>query len=93
MGLVDIKGKNAKSVSMFFGKEVQVFNFRKLLDIPLAKGIINKESIKADLFELCSNTKAGRTSNTEITFFKSVEHALEDLVAAAYFYKNLQFKI
>lgn len=54
--------------------------------IPLTNGIITKESIKADLFELCANAKEGRTSDAEITFFKSVGHALEDLVAASYFY-------
>lgn len=61
--------------------------------IPLTNGIITRESIKADLFELCSNKKSGRTSDTEITFFKSVGHALEDLVAAAYFYKEFNLKL
>ncbi|AYN04078.1 MULTISPECIES: ornithine cyclodeaminase family protein [unclassified Flavobacterium] len=61
--------------------------------IPLTNGIITRESIKADLFELCSNKKLGRTSDTEITFFKSVGHALEDLVAAAYFYKEFNLKL
>lgn len=56
--------------------------------IPLQNNIINKEDIKADLFELCSNTKEGRTSDKEITFYKSVGHALEDLVAASYFYQE-----
>ena len=55
--------------------------------IPLSKGILTKEDIKADLFMLCSNAKTGRTSDDEITLFKSVGHALEDLVAASYFYK------
>lgn len=54
--------------------------------IPLTNGIITKEDIKADLFELCGNSKKGRTSEKEITYFKSVGHALEDLVAASYFY-------
>ncbi|WNH11869.1 ornithine cyclodeaminase family protein [Thalassobellus suaedae] len=58
--------------------------------IPLSKGILSKETIKADLFELCSNIKSGRTSDSEITLFKSVGHALEDLVAASYFYKLFQ---
>lgn len=61
--------------------------------IPLTNGIITRESIKADLFELCSNKKSGRTSDTEITFFKSVGHALEDLVVAAYFYKEFNLKL
>ena len=60
--------------------------------IPLTNGIITKETIKADLFELCGNTKPGRTSATEITYFKSVGHALEDLVAAGYFYEAYNLK-
>ncbi|KAF2342991.1 ornithine cyclodeaminase family protein [Flavobacterium tistrianum] len=60
--------------------------------IPLTNGIISKETIKADLFELCSNAKQGRTSDEEITYFKSVGHALEDLVAAGYFYEEYNFK-
>lgn len=56
--------------------------------IPLQNNIITKEDIKADLFELCSNVKEGRTSDNEITFYKSVGHALEDLVAASHFYEE-----
>ncbi|MBQ4913824.1 ornithine cyclodeaminase family protein [Maribacter sp. MMG018] len=55
--------------------------------IPLAKGILSKGDIKADLFELCNKAKAGRVANDEITLFKSVGHALEDLAAASYFYE------
>lgn len=60
--------------------------------IPLTNGIITKETIKADLFELCSNAKKGRTSDDEITYFKSVGHALEDLIAAGYFYEEYNLK-
>ena len=59
--------------------------------IPIREGIIETEDIKADLFELCSNEKKGRKSTKEITLFKSVGHALEDLIAANYYfnkYKN-----
>ncbi|QKJ64263.1 ornithine cyclodeaminase family protein [Flavobacterium sp. M31R6] len=56
--------------------------------IPLSTNIITEDAIKADLFELCSGTKKGRTSDKEITYFKSVGHALEDLVAAAHFYNE-----
>lgn len=54
--------------------------------IPLSNGTLNENDIKADLFQLCSNTKSGRTSDVEITVFKSVGHALEDLIAAKYYY-------
>lgn len=56
--------------------------------IPLHTGIITKDDIKADLFELCGKGKIGRTTENEITLFKSVGHAIEDLVAASYFYNK-----
>ena len=56
--------------------------------IPLQRGILKEEDIKADLFELCSNKKQGRTNDNEITVFKSVGHALEDLAAASYYYNQ-----
>lgn len=56
--------------------------------IPLEQGIIKLDNIKGDLFSLCNGESVGRTSAEEITLFKSVGHALEDLVAASYYYKK-----
>jgi ornithine cyclodeaminase len=56
--------------------------------IPLQNGTLKEEDIKADLFQLCSNQKNGRNSTEEITVFKSVGHALEDLAAANYYYNK-----
>ncbi|WP_420551609.1 ornithine cyclodeaminase family protein [Tenacibaculum aiptasiae] len=56
--------------------------------IPLENGTLKEEEIKADLFELSSDQKKGRISETEITVFKSVGHALEDLAAANYYYNQ-----
>jgi len=56
--------------------------------IPIQNGIISKDEIKADLFELCSEKKQGRQNQEEITLFKSVGHALEDLAAASYYYQK-----
>jgi len=50
--------------------------------IPIREGVITKEDIRADLFELCQGAKPGRQNDQDTTFFKSVGHALEDLVAA-----------
>jgi len=58
--------------------------------IPIKNGILKEDAIKADLFQLCSNKHNGRTSKKEITVFKSVGHALEDLVAAGYFYNKFK---
>ena len=58
--------------------------------IPLQNGIIAEKDIRADLFQLCSGKKQGRVNNKEISFFKSVGHALEDLAAASYYYKKFK---
>ena len=55
---------------------------------PLQNGTLKEEDIKADLFQLCSNQKVGRSTEEEITVFKSVGHALEDLAAANYYYNK-----
>ena len=57
--------------------------------IPIQKGVITLKDIKGDLFDLCSQKIKGRTNLKEITFFKSVGHALEDLVAASLIYDQL----
>lgn len=56
--------------------------------IPMKHGILQESDVKADLFELCSGSKKGRASDQEITFFKSVGHASEDLIGARYFYRQ-----
>jgi ornithine cyclodeaminase len=50
---------------------------------PLASGAIDRGSIVAELAELVRGEKRGRTAAAEITLFKSVGTALEDLAAAA----------
>ncbi|MBY6188544.1 ornithine cyclodeaminase family protein [Marinobacter hydrocarbonoclasticus] len=52
------------------------------LAIPLAQGIIQPDDVQATLFELCQQQHNGRTDHNELTLFKSVGHALEDLAAA-----------
>ncbi len=50
--------------------------------IPLNKGIVDRNHVIGDLHELVSGKKIGRTSDSDITLFKSVGCALEDLVTA-----------
>ncbi|GAA4832684.1 ornithine cyclodeaminase family protein [Algivirga pacifica] len=59
------------------------------LAIPLAEGSITPNDILAELTTLCKGEHMGRTSSKEITVFKSVGHALEDLVAAQLITKQL----
>src|SRR2546421_542797 len=50
--------------------------------IPMKEGAIPRDRIAADLHELVTNKKLGRSVADQITLFKSVGCALEDLVAA-----------
>ncbi|MBE9606152.1 ornithine cyclodeaminase family protein [Acetobacteraceae bacterium H6797] len=54
----------------------------------IAEGAIGKEHVVADLFALTRGTHPGRTSAEEITLFKSVGWAGEDLAAAALAYET-----
>lgn len=49
---------------------------------PLRSGALSRERIAGDLFGLARETAGGRGSDDEITLFKSVGSALEDLAAA-----------
>jgi ornithine cyclodeaminase/alanine dehydrogenase-like protein (mu-crystallin family) len=51
--------------------------------IPILKGIIQSTHIHGELGELVSGSKRGRTSRDEITVFKSVGNAIQDLAIAA----------
>ena len=59
------------------------------LVIPMHNGVIGVDDIRGDLFDLCQGRVAGRESDESITLFKSVGHALEDLVAARLVYNLL----
>ncbi len=49
---------------------------------PLRRGVIREDDVLGDLFGLSRGTVGGRRDDEEITLFKSVGNALEDLAAA-----------
>jgi ornithine cyclodeaminase len=54
------------------------------------EGLITPDSIIGEIGELLIGTKTGRTSATEITLFKSLGLAIEDVVTADYLYQRAQ---
>lgn len=56
--------------------------------LPIAKGRIGAGHIHAELGELVNEVKPGRTGSGEITLFKSVGIAAQDVFAAAALYRN-----
>lgn len=55
---------------------------------PLQSGLINEHDIAADLFDLTRGEHAGRCDREQITLFKSVGTALEDLAAAIHVFSR-----
>jgi ornithine cyclodeaminase len=58
--------------------------------IPIQTGRFSKDEIKGDLFDLCQGRSKGRVYDDEITLYKSVGYALEDLVAAKLVYQKVR---
>jgi ornithine cyclodeaminase len=54
------------------------------------EGAIGPEHIRAEIGEVLIGTKAGRTRPDEITLFKSLGLAVEDVASAAYVYRQAQ---
>lgn len=57
--------------------------------IPKKEGVINDDHIKGELGDMLTNQIAGRTSSDEITLFKSLGLALEDVAAAHHIYAKM----
>ncbi len=55
---------------------------------PIEHGALRREDIAGSLFSLCRGETPGRSDRAEITLFKSVGSALEDLAAAVMAYEG-----
>ena len=60
------------------------------LGIPVQKGLIQAEHVLGDLQGLCQGQVSGRKHAQELTLFKSVGMAIEDLATAILVYQQIQ---
>ena len=58
------------------------------LRVPIAEGSITEQHLLAELAQLADGSRKGRTGPAEVTLFKSVGLAIEDLAAAAFIYER-----
>lgn len=58
--------------------------------LPIQEGLFEEDFIFAELGEIVLGTKSGRTSSDEITVFKSVGNAAQDLAVASYLVRKAQ---
>lgn len=57
-----------------------------------AAGLINEAHIAAEIGEVLAGARPGRTSADEITLYKSLGHAAQDLAVAAWLYRDFTGK-
>lgn len=53
-------------------------------------GLVDDDHIVAEIGEVLAGTRPGRVSDGEITVYKSLGHAVQDLAAVAYLYEKLR---
>jgi alanine dehydrogenase len=58
---------------------------------PLKSGALHEDDIAGDLFDLARGTRAGRRYHDQITLFKSVGSAIEDLAGARLALENVKY--
>ncbi len=58
------------------------------INVPLSKGLISKDDIYADIGEIVTGKKAGRTNSDEITVFDSTGLAIQDVAIANLIYET-----
>lgn len=54
----------------------------------IASGLVSEDCIQAEIGEVLAGTRPGRESASDITVYKSIGHAVQDLAAAAYLYEE-----
>jgi ornithine cyclodeaminase/alanine dehydrogenase-like protein (mu-crystallin family) len=54
----------------------------------VAAGLVTEDCIRAEIGEVLAGTRPGRESASDITVYKSIGHAVQDLAAAAYLYEQ-----
>jgi ornithine cyclodeaminase/alanine dehydrogenase-like protein (mu-crystallin family) len=59
--------------------------------MPIKNGSIERSHIVADLHEIASGKRPGRANPDQITLFKSVGCAMEDLVTAQLIYRQAEY--
>jgi len=88
----EIDSATMKAASLFVDRRESALNEAGDYLLAAAEGAIGPEHIKAELGEVLAGFKGGRQSADEITLFKSLGVAVEDLDAAEFIFRQAQRK-
>ena len=86
----EIDGATMAAARIFTDRRESALNEAGDYLLAAKEGFVTPESILGEIGELLIGTKTGRTSASEITLFKSLGLAIEDVVSAAYLYQKAQ---
>jgi alanine dehydrogenase len=76
------------AVSLFVDRRESTINEAGDYLFAARDGVIGPDHIRGEIGEVLKGDKQGRASREEITCFKSLGLAIEDLAAAAYLYRK-----
>jgi ornithine cyclodeaminase len=82
----EIDGATMAAARIFTDRRESALNESGDYLLAAKENLVTSESILGEIGELLIGTKSGRTSSTEITLFKSLGLAIEDVVTADYLY-------
>src|SRR5205823_13252820 len=84
----EVDSATMAAASLFVDRRESTINESGDYLLALHEGAIKPDHIRAEIGEVLIAGKAGRTSAEEITLFKSLGLAIEDLAAAEYLYRK-----
>jgi ornithine cyclodeaminase len=84
----EIDGATMAAARIFTDRRESALNESGDYLLAAKEGLLNPDSILGEIGELLIGTKSGRTSATDITLFKSLGLAIEDVVTADYLYRK-----
>jgi ornithine cyclodeaminase/alanine dehydrogenase len=78
----EVDSETVKKASLFVDSYEGALSEAGDLLIPMKEGVISRQDIRAELSEVVTGIMPGRTTEDEITLFKSVGFAIEDAAVA-----------
>ena len=84
----EVDGPTVAAASLFVDRRESTLNEGGEYLFALREGAIGSDHIRAEIGEILTGSHPGRTSPEEITMFKSLGLATEDLAAADYLYRK-----
>jgi ornithine cyclodeaminase/alanine dehydrogenase-like protein (mu-crystallin family) len=84
----EVDSETMAAASLFVDRRESTINEAGDYLLAARDGVIGPNHIRAEIGEVLTGDKPGRTSSEEITLFKSLGIAIEDLFAAEYLYRR-----